>query len=102
MTCKNDTPKKITAATIVILYKILSKPLFELYTLLDPPKAAPKPAPFCCINTTIISKIAKTIWMIVKIPNILLFLYAYLCILQYIILRSKRQAKPLIRTIVAK
>ena len=59
ITCKNDTPKKTMENTIVALYKTLSSPLFELYTLLDPPNATPNPEPFCCIKTTIMSKIAE-------------------------------------------
>lgn len=47
--------------TIVDWNKTLSTPRFVVYTVFEPPKAAPRPEPFCCNKTTKINKAAKII-----------------------------------------
>lgn len=56
--------KKRMENTMVDWNKTLSTPRLVVYTVFEPPKAAPRPEPFCCNKTT---KIRSTAKMICKI-----------------------------------
>lgn len=66
MTAAKETMRNNAAIIMVALNKSLSTPRLVVYTELAPPKAEPKPEPFCCKSTTTIMATDK---IICKIEN---------------------------------